>query len=200
MTTLLIQTESIPLTVNLPMPIEMTMAEFYEFCQANRDLRIERSADGEVIIMPPAFSDTGNRNLKIAQQLANWADQDGSGETFDSSAGFTLPNGATRSPDAAWIRLERWNALTEDEKASFAPICPDFVVELKSSSDALSGLKAKMEEYIANGALLGFLIDRKQHHVHVYRPGQEPKILENPDGVNGDPELPGFQLQMAKIW
>ncbi|MBE7384635.1 MAG: Uma2 family endonuclease [Leptolyngbya sp. SIO1E4] len=200
MTTLLIQTESIPLTVNLPMPIEMTMAEFYEFCQANRDLRIERSANGEVIIMPLAFSDTGNRNLKIAQQLANWADQDGTGETFDSSSGFTLPNGATRSPDAAWIRLERWNALTEDEKASFAPICPDFVVELKSSSDTLSGLQAKMEEYTANGSLLGFLIDRKQRQVHVYRPGQEPKILENPDGVNGDPELPGFQLQMARIW
>ncbi|MBE9137297.1 Uma2 family endonuclease [Nodosilinea sp. LEGE 07088] len=134
MTTLLIQTESIPLTVNLPMPIEMTMAEFYEFCQANRDLRIERSANGEVIIMPPAFSDTGNRNFNLAVQIGNWAEQDGNGLGFDSSAGFTLPNGAMRSPDAAWIRLERWNALTGDEKASFAPICPDFVVELKSSS------------------------------------------------------------------
>lgn len=176
MTTLLIQTESIPLTVNLPMQVEMTMAEFYEFCQANRELRIERSASGEVIIMPPAFSDTGNRHLKIAQQLGNWADQDGTGEAFDSSAGFTLPNGATRSPDAAWIRLERWNALTENEKASFAPICPDFVVELESSSDTLSGLQAKMEEYITNGALLGFLIDRKQRQVHIYRPDQEPKV------------------------
>ena len=200
MTTLLIQTESIPLTVNLPMPIEMTMAEFYEFCQANRNLRIERSANGEVIIMPPAFSDTGNRNFNLAVQIGNWAEQDGTGLGFDSSAGFTLPNGATRSPDAAWIRLERWNALTENEKASFAPLCPDFVVELKSSSDTLSGLQAKMEEYMSNGALLGFLIDRKPRQVHVYRPGQEPKILENPDGVNGDPELPGFQLQMAKIW
>ncbi len=200
MTTLLIQTESVPLTVNLPMPIEMTMAEFYEFCQANRDLRIERSANGEVIIMPPAFSDTGNRNFNLTVQVGVWAEQDGTGLGFDSSSGFTLPNGATRSPDAAWIRLERWNALTEDEKASFAPICPDFVVELKSSSDTLSGLQAKMEEYMANGALLGFLIDRKQRHVHVYRPGQAPKILENPDRVSGDPELPGFQLQMARIW
>jgi Uma2 family endonuclease len=200
MTTLLIQTESVPLTVNLPMPIEMTMAEFYEFCQANRNLRIERSANGEVVIMPPAFSDTGNRNLKIAQQLGNWADQDGTGEAFDSSAGFTLPNGAMRSPDAAWIQLERWNALAEDEKASFAPICPDFVVELKSSSDTLSGLQAKMEEYMVNGTLLGFLIDRKSHQVHVYRPGQAPEILENPDEVCGDPELPGFQLRMAKVW
>ena len=200
MTTLLIQTESIPLTVNLPMQVEMTVAEFYEFCQANRDLRIERSASGEVIIMPPAFSDTGNRNLKIAQQLANWADQDGTGEAFDSSSGFTLPNGATRSPDAAWIRLERWNALTEEEQASFAPICPDFVVELKSSSDTLSRLQAKMAEYLENGARLGFLIDRKQRQVHVYRPNQEPEILENPDAVSGEPKLPGFQLQMAKIW
>ncbi|NEQ47310.1 MAG: Uma2 family endonuclease [Leptolyngbya sp. SIOISBB] len=200
MTTLLIQTESIPLTVNLPMPVAMTVAEFYSFCQANRDLRIERTADGEVIIMPPAFSDTGNRNLKIAQQLANWADQDGTGETFDSSTGFTLPNGATRSPDAAWIRLERWNALTEAEKASFAPICPDFVVELKSSSDALSRLKAKMAEYLDNGTLLGFLIDRQQRQVHIYRPGQESEVLENPDGVSGDPEMPGFLLQMARIW
>lgn len=200
MTTLLIQTESIPLTVNLPMQVEMTVAEFYEFCQANRDLRIERSASGEVIIMPPAFSDTGNRNLKIAQQLANWADQDGTGEAFDSSSGFTLPNGATRSPDAAWIRLERWDALTEEEQASFAPICPDFVVELKSSSDTLSRLQAKMVEYLENGATLGFLIDRKQRQVHVYRPHREPEILENPDAVSGEPELPGFQLQMAKIW
>jgi Uma2 family endonuclease len=200
MTTLVIQTETIPLTVSLPGSVEMTTAEFYEFCQANRDLRIERSASGDVVIMPPAFSDTGNRNIKIAQQLANWADQDGTGLGFDSSSGFTLPNGATRSPDAAWIRLERWNTLTEAEKASFAPICPDFVVELRSSSDTLSSLKAKLEEYVANGALLGFLIDRKQRQVHIYRPDQDPEILENPDTVSGDPELPGFRLQMAKIW
>lgn len=200
MTTLLIQTEGIPLTVNLPMPIEMTMAEFYEFCQANRNLRIERSANGEVIIMPSAFSDTGNRNFNLAVQIGNWAEQDGTGLGFDSSAGFTLSNGATRSPDAAWIRLDRWTALTEAEKASFAPLCPDFVVELRSSSDTLSGLQAKLEEYVANGALLGFLIDRKPRQVHVYRPGRTPKILENPNEVGGDPELPGFQLQMARIW
>ena len=200
MTTLLIQTESVPLTVNLPMQVEMTMADFYEFCQANRDLRIERSATGEVVIMPPAFSDTGNRNFNLALQIGMWAEQDGTGLGFDSSTGFTLPNGATRSPDAAWIRLERWNALTEEEKASFAPISPDFVVELKSSSDTLSGLKAKMSEYLDNGVSLGFLIDRKQRQVHLYRPGQAPEVLENPDVVSGDPELPGFLLQMARIW
>jgi Uma2 family endonuclease len=200
MTTLLIQTESVPLTVNLPSIKSMSVEQFYEFCQANRDLRIERSASGEVIIMPPAFSDTGNRNIKIAQQLANWAEQDGTGETFDSSAGFTLPNGATRSPDASWIKLERWNALSEEQKASFAPICPDFVIELRSKSDTLSGLQDKMLEYSDNGASLGLLIDRKNRKVYIYRPNQEPEILDNPETVSGDPVLPGFALRMAKIW
>jgi Uma2 family endonuclease len=200
MTTLVIQTETTPLTVNLPAIAQMSTEQFYEFCLANRDLRIERTASGEVVIMPPAFSDTGNRNSKIAQQLANWSDQDGTGEAFDSSAGFTLPNGATRSPDASWIRLERWNALTEEEKASFAPICPDFVIELRSASDTLTGLQSKLEEYIANGALLGWLIDRKNRTVYIYRPEREPEILDNPETVSGAPELPGFVLQMAKIW
>jgi Uma2 family endonuclease len=200
MTTLVIHAEHTPLSVSLPALAQMTTAQFYEFCQANRDLRIERTATGEVIVMPPAFSDTGNRNVKISQQVANWADQDGTGESFDSSAGFTLPNGATRSPDASWIQLDRWNALTPDQKASFAPICPDFVIELRSTSDTLKGLQAKLQEYIDNGARLGFLIDRKNRTVHLYRPGQPPEILENPEVVIGDPELPGFALQMAKIW
>jgi Uma2 family endonuclease len=200
MTTLVIQTENAPLTVNLPAIAQMTHEQFYEFCLANRDLRIERTASGEVVIMPPAFSDTGNRNSKIAQQLTNWSDQDGTGEAFDSSAGFTLPNGATRSPDAAWIRLERWDALTEAQKASFAPICPDFVIELRSASDTLTGLQAKLEEYIANGARLGWLIDRNNRTVHIYRPHQEPEIVDHPETVSGDPELPGLMLRMAKIW
>jgi Uma2 family endonuclease len=178
----------------------MTVQEFYEFCLANRDLRIERNANGEVVIMPPVFSDTGNRNMKISQQLANWSDQDGSGESFDSSAGFTLPNGATRSPDASWIRLERWNALSDEQKASFAPICPDFVIELRSSSDTVSSLQEKMQEYLSNGISLGWLIDRKNRQVYVYRPHQDVEILNNPETVKGDPELPGFGLQMAKIW
>ncbi len=200
MTTLLIQTESTPLTVNLPAIAPMTHAQFYEFCLANRDLRIERTATGDVVIMPPAFSDTGNRNFSIAIQLGNWAEQDGTGIGFDSSAGFTLPNGATRSPDVCWIKLERWNALTEEQKASFAPICPDFVIELRSSSDTLTSLQDKMQEYMANGALLGWLIDRKNRTVHVYRLNQEPEILDNPETVGGEPELPGFVLRMAKIW
>ena len=200
MTTLLIPTQSVPLTIDLPAIEPMTQEQFYQFCLANRDLRIERTANGEVIIMPPAFSDTGNRNFKIAVQLGNWAEQDGTGETFDSSAGFTLPNGAIRSPDASWIKLERWNALTEEQKASFAPICPDFVIELRSSSDTLKGLQSKMEEYIDNGVSLGLLIDRKNRKVYIYRPDRELEILDNPETVSGDPELPGFVLRMAKIW
>lgn len=200
MTTLLIQTDNTPLTVNLPAIAPMTHAQFYDFCLANRDLRIERTASGAVVIMPPAFADTGNRNIKIAQQLANWADQDGSGESFDSSAGFTLPNGATRSPDASWLRLDRWQTLTDEQKASFAPICPDFVIELRSASDTLTSLQDKLTEYMANGAVLGFLIDRKNRIVYLYHPNQEPSILDNPETVSGDPELSGFILQMAKIW
>ena len=200
MTTLLIQTESTPMTINLPAIAPMTHEQFYEFCLANRDLRIERTASGEVVIMPPAFSDTGNRNFNIAAQLWNWTEEDGTGIGFDSSAGFTLPNGATRSPDASWIRLERWNGLTEEQKASFAPICPDFVIELRSSSDTLISLQDKMQEYIANGVLLGWLIDRKNRTVYVYRLNQEPKFLDNPETVSGDPELSGFVLRMAKIW
>jgi Uma2 family endonuclease len=200
MTTLLIQTQSVPLTVNLPSIKSMTVEQFYEFCQANPDLRIERNVSGEVIVMPPAFSDTGNRNFKIAVQLGNWAEQDGTGEPFDSSAGFTLPNGATRSPDASWIKLERWNALSEEQKASFAPICPDFVIELRSKSDRLDELQSKMQEYIDNGALLGWLIDRKNRKVHIYRPNRESEILDNPEIVSGELVLPEFVLRMEKIW
>jgi Uma2 family endonuclease len=200
MTTLLIQTESTPLRVNFPSLVQMTNEQFYEFCQANGDLRIERTANGEVIIMPPAFSDTGNRNFNIAAQLGNWTEQDGTGIGFDSSTGFTLPNGAMRSPDASWVELERWNALTDAQKASFAPICPSFVIELRSSSDRLIKLQEKMQEYIDNGALLGWLIDRQNRKVYIYRPNREVEILDNPEAVSGNPELPGFVLRMGKIW
>lgn len=199
-TTLVIQSEATPLTVSLPAIAPMTREQFYEFCQANRDLRIERTATGEVVIMPPAFSDTGNRNFNLAVQLGIWAEQDGTGLGFDSSSGFTLPNGATRSPDATWIKAEKWNALTEAEKASFAPICPDFVIALRSASDTLTGLKAKMQEYIDNGTSLGWLIDRNNRTVYIYRPNQDSQVLEDPDQVSGDPELSGFSLSMAKIW
>ncbi|MBT9312839.1 Uma2 family endonuclease [Leptothoe kymatousa] len=203
MTSMQVKSDLTPLTVDLSSLMSqarMTEEQFYAFCQSNRDLRIERTAAGKVIVMPPAFSDTGNRNLKIAQQVANWSDQNGTGEVFDSSSGFTLPNGATRSPDVAWVKLARWNALSKEQQASFAPICPDFIVELRSASDAVKTLQEKMEEYVDNGAELGLLIDRKNRNVHVYRPGQPPEILTNPDSVSCDPELSGFSLQMARVW
>ncbi|KAM3108008.1 Uma2 family endonuclease [Phormidesmis sp. 146-33] len=198
MTTLLIQ--SVPVTVHLPSLNTSTHEKFYEFCQVNPDLRIERTAQGEVIIMPPTFSDTGNRNFDLAVELGIWARQDGTGICFDSSAGFTLPNGAVRSPDASWIRLDRWNALTDEQKASFAPICPDLVIELRSASDSLTTLQNKMQEYLDNGARLGLLIDRQNRTAHVYRPNVTPDILNDPESVSGDPELPKFTLRMTKIW
>jgi Uma2 family endonuclease len=200
MTTLLIQTDNHPVSVELPSLSQMTEQEFYEFCAINRELRIERTATGEVIVMAPAFSDTSDRNFKIAGQLSVWTEQDETGLGFDSSAGFTLPNGATRSPDASWIKLDRWNALTDEQKASFAPICPDFVIELRSASDTLAKLQNKMQEYIDNGAALGLLIDRKNRRVYIYRPNHDIEEIDNPDGVSCDPELPGFVLKMNKIW
>ncbi|GAP95098.1 Uma2 family endonuclease [Leptolyngbya sp. NIES-2104] len=203
MANLLIKSEqwSLPIDLSSLTPLsKMSDEQFYEFCRTNPELRIERTADGEIIVMPPAFADTGNRNSRISGQLFVWSEADGTGESFDSSSGFTLPNGATRSPDAAWILLDRWNALTPEQQASFAPIVPDFVVELRSSSDTLTSLKEKMEEYIANGVRLGLLIDRKNRQVHVYRLDREPEILDNPESVNCDPELPSFSLKMAKIW
>jgi len=200
MTTLLVQNTSTPMMIDLPWIVPMTEEQFYQFCLANRDLRIERNSSGEVIVMPPAFSDTGNRNFNIAVQLGSWAERDGTGLGFDSSTGFTLPNGATRSPDAAWIKLARWNQLTEKQKASFAPICPDFVIELRSKSDTVASLQKKMTEYLANGTILGWLIDRQNRQVHIYRPHQEPVILHDPKVIIGDPELSGFELVMEKIW
>jgi Uma2 family endonuclease len=191
------------ITVNASSPTtlqKMSQEQFYEFCRLNPELRIERTAQGEVIVMPPTFADTGNRNFKIAVQLGIWSEQDGTGDGFDSSAGFTLPNGATRSPDAAWMKLDRWNALTDEQKASFASICPDFVVELRSASDSLKSLKEKMQEYIENGVALGLLIDRKNLTVYCYRADGSVTVLNNPATVDCNPELPGFVLQMAKIW
>jgi Uma2 family endonuclease len=201
MTSLVIQSERMPLPIDLSsLTAQMSDRQFYDFCLTNPELRIERSASGEIIVMPPAFSDTGSRNLRIAAQVFIWAEQGATGETFDSSTGFTLPNGAMRSPDAAWILKARWDALSQEAQASFAPIAPDFVVELRSSSDRLSDLQQKMAEYMANGVRLGLLIDRKQRQVWIYRPNREPEILDEPEAVSCEPEMPGFMLKMANIW
>ncbi|MEO0835691.1 MAG: Uma2 family endonuclease [Cyanobacteria bacterium J06642_3] len=188
----------------------------FDFCQLNSHLRIERTATGELVIMSPTGSETGNRNAKLIQQLANWTDRDGTGVEFDSSAGFVLPNGATRSPDASWVSLNKWNSLCDQQKAKFAPICPDFVVEIASPSDDLVTLqnkvtsdpappegareRARMQEYIDNGASLGWLIDRSSLRVYIYAPNQDIEILNNPAKVSGDPLLVGFTLDLTKIW
>jgi Uma2 family endonuclease len=202
-TSLFFKSELIALPVDLSALLtlpKMTDAQFYEFCRNNPDLRIERNVSGEVMVMSPAFSDTGNRNGRLFGQLFIWAEANLTGEVFDSSTGFTLPNGAIRSPDAAWVLRERWEALSPEQQADFSPIAPDFVIELRSSSDTLTELPAKMQEYIDNGVRLGLLIDRKQQQVHVYRPDCTPQILHQPETVSCEPELVGFCLQMAKIW
>lgn len=185
----------------LQFPSSMTDEQFFEFCQINRDLRIERNKFGEISIMPPTGSETGNRNFNIALQLGNWSEQDGTGICFDSSTGFKLSTGAQRSPDVSWIKLSRWNSLSPDEQQKFAPICPDFVIELRSASDNLKLLQEKMEEYILEpGIQLGWLIDRKNKRVYIYRPQMPVECLENPDSVRGEEVLPGFVLNMAKVW
>ena len=180
--------------------IDLSEDNFFNFCQLNSHLRIERTSTGELIIMSPAGSETGNRNFKLIQQLANWTDKDGTGIGFDSSAGFILPNGATRSPDASWIELSKWNALSDAQKAKFAPLCPDFVVEIRSPSDSLKSLKDKMQEYIDNGVSLGWLIDRKNRQVYIYSPNVDVQCLDNPVTASDNSILPGFTLDFAKIW
>ena len=194
------QAESAPLVVQLHPVIEMTDEQFFAFCQINRELRIERSARGELVIMSPTGSETGERNFSLIVQLGIWVERDGTGVGFDSSSGFTLPNGAVRSPDAAWIKKSRWEAISSEQRQKFAPICPDFVVELRSASDSLKVLQDKMEEYVENGALLGWLIDPNQKRVYVYRPPGEMECLENPETVSGEPVLSGFVLDLNKIW
>ncbi|MBH8563994.1 Uma2 family endonuclease [Nostoc sp. CENA67] len=192
---------SSPLVLQIPPSMQMTDEQFFEFCQINRDLRIERNQFGEISIMSPTGGTTGNRGGHIFGQLWVWSEQDGTGITFDSSTGFQLSTGANRSPDASWMKLERWNALSSEQQETFAPICPDFVVELRSPSDNLQPLKEKMAEYIKEpGIQLGLLIDRKQHQVYIYRPGLPEECLDNPATVSGDPVLPGFVLNMSKVW
>ena len=188
------------LTVNLQSVLELTDEQFFNLCQANRDLRFERTATGELIIMPPTGGETGNRNGRLNQQLFNWSDTDLTGIAFDSSTCFKLPNGADRSPDASWIKLERWDALTEEEKQKFPPICPDFVIELLSPSDSLKVAQEKMREYIDNGVRLGWLINRKSRQVEIYRQGKEVEVLESPVTLSGEDVLQGFILNLEAIW
>ena len=180
--------------------VDLTDEQFYRLCSDNRDLRFELTAQRELLIMSPTGSKTGWRNGKITQHLFNWTELDGTGVGFDSSAGFTLPNGAKRSPDASWVRREVWDALTDEEQDEFVPICPDFAVELRSPTDSLEDLHEKMTEYIANGTRLGWLFDPKNKRVDIYRPNQSVELLENPSSISGDPVLPGFLFDPSEIW
>lgn len=177
-----------------------TDEDFWQLCVANPEMRLERTAEGEVIFMPPAASDTGMRGAGIIGPLWEWNRKASLGKAFDSSAGLTLPNGAIRSPDAAWIRQARWDGLTRQEQSRFAPICPDFVVELRSRSDELADLRRKMQEYLENGARLGWLIDPQERRVYIYRSGQPVEMLDEPETVAGDPVLPGFALELSGIF
>ncbi len=185
----------------LELKINLTDEQFWQLCRDNDDLQFERNATGELIIMSPTGSETGERNSDLNFQLRSWSRQNNLGKVFDSSSGFKLPNGAERAPDASWVKLSRWEALTPQEKEKFAPLCPDLVVELMSPSDSLVKTRAKMQEYLENGAELGWLINRKQRQVEIYRPNQEkPEILTNPEIVSGEDILPGFILDLSTIW
>ena len=190
-----------PLILHLsPTLSRMSEHEFFEFCQLNREWRIERTREGDLLIMPPTGGQTGKRNFTLTAQFGVWAEAGDSGIGFDSSTGFILPNGAKRSPDLAWVRRSRWDALSAEEKEEFPPLCPDFVVELRSHSDSLKMLQEKMQEYVDNGALLGWLIDTKERKVYVYRPAKAVCCLDDPETLSGDPILPGFVLDLRKIW
>jgi Uma2 family endonuclease len=182
-----------------PILPRITDEEFERICAQNPDLRIEMTSEGKMIIMLPVVMDGGNRNFKLTGRFAAWVEADGSGVGFDSSTGFTLPNGAKRSPDASWMRRERWEALTPQQRNEFGHLCPDFVIELRSKSDRLKTLQEKMEEYIENGAQLGWLIDPLQHKVYLYRPDAPVEILDHPLTLSGEPLLPGFVLNLDGI-
>jgi Uma2 family endonuclease len=190
-----------PLLLHFPAEAAALSDEhFFEFCQANCDLRIERTANHDLLIMAPTGSETDGRNFDLIGQLWAWARQDGTGVGFSSRGGFTLPNGAVRSPDAAWIRKDRWEALAPEQRKRFAPLCPNFVLELRSETDSLSLLQDKMVEYMDNGAQLGWLIDRHQRVVYVYRAQQPPEAVLSPTVISGDPVLLGFILDLSRIW
>ena len=200
MTKVVPQIEIHPVVLRLKPVITLTDDQLFELCQLNRDWRIEYTAQGELIVMPPTGWETGSRNAELTFQVQSWARSDQTGAAFDSSSGFKLPNGALRSPDAAWVRRSRLAGLTRDQKQKFLPLCPDFVIELRSPTDNLQALQRKMQEYLDNGAQLGWLIDSLEKRVCIYRLHSQHECLENPLTVSADPPLPGFMLDLEPIW
>jgi Uma2 family endonuclease len=188
------------LNLNLPKNLKLSDDQFENLVWANRESKFELTATGELLIMSPTGGETGNRNFELYIDLGNWNRQKGLGKAFDSSTGFQLPNGAKRSPDLSWITLEKWNALTSDQRRKFLPICPDFVVELVSESDDLKAIENKMQEYLNNGLRLGWLIIPKIRQVQIYRPQQAIEILESPLSLSGESILVDFVLDLTPIW
>ncbi|PZV26460.1 MAG: hypothetical protein DCF12_09540 [Snowella sp.] len=188
--------------LNLPSTLKLTISheQFVQLAWVNQNLQLERTATGELIVMPPTGSDTGNKNADILGQLWLWNRQTQLGQIFDSSSGFHLPNGADRSPDVSWIGQDRWDTLTLEEKSGFAPLCPDFVLELRSKHDSLESLQQKMQEYQENGAKLGWLIDRNRKKVEIYRPKKSVEVQNSPNSLSGEDILPGFTLDLSEIW
>ncbi|KAM3113460.1 Uma2 family endonuclease [Phormidesmis sp. 146-33] len=187
-------------TINFDPIVRLTDDQFYQLCRANPDIKFERNPKGELLIMPPTGGETGRGNAKLTSRFVVWNEQTDLGEVFDSSTCFKLPNGASRSPDVAWIRRDRWDTLTPDQKEKFPPIAPDFVLELLSPTDSLKETQAKMQEYMAGGVKLGWLIDPKSQRVEIYRPDQDPEILESPATLSGETVLIGFSLDLKTIW
>lgn len=189
-----------PFSIQLAPVVRMTQDQYFDFCQLNADKWFERTAEGELIIMPPSGGDSGFRDVSVSAQLYVWTKTIGQGQAAGPSNGFILPNGANRAPDAAWISPEQLAAITPEQRQKFLPVCPFFLMEVLSPSDSLKRLQEKMEEYLANGCRLGWLIDPAKMQVHVYRPGQPVQVLDNPRTLAGDPELPGFVLDLEPVW
>ena len=181
-------------------PDKMTPEEFWDFCQENPQVRAELTKDGDMIIMPPTGFETSDRNAEITTQLRVWSKKEKTGKVTDSNGGFILPNGATYAPDASWTKNERLEKFSAKQKKKFLPLCPDFIIELRSESDNLNELKDKMAEYIENGARLGWLINPKEKEVYIYRPNQEVETLQNPRKISGENVLADFELDLMEIW
>jgi Uma2 family endonuclease len=191
---------AMPLVLHARPALDMNKEQFLAFCRQNPELRIEQTAEGDIEIMSSTGGETGFFNFRLVVELGRWAERNNAGEGFDSSTGFILPNGATRSPDVSWVRREQLSALSDEEKKSLLPLCPDFAAEIRSSSDNLRPLQNKMQEYIANGTQLAWLVDPSARRVYVFRPDREMETLENPETVSGDPELPGFVFNAQRFF
>jgi Uma2 family endonuclease len=186
--------------LKMPPTAALTTDQFYDLCRANPDWKLERTASGDLVVMAPTGGETGAQNANLLIRLGIWNEQSQLGVVFDSSTGFHLPSGADRSPDVAWVRRERWDALTSQQREKFPPLAPDFVMELMSPNDNLAEAQAKMQEYIDNGVRLGWLLNREAKQVEVYRLGQSKEVLQQPTQLAGDPILPGFILNLGILW